>query len=147
MNKQKLVIFDLDGTLSLPGDRLKCITGKKKYWDSFHMRCGEDAVNEPIAAIYRSMKRDGHKIKIVTGRSEAAREITLKWLRNNGLGILIEDLHMRGIGDHREDTDVKPELLADFIDDIFMIFEDRQRMVDLWRSMGIACVQVAPGDF
>lgn len=28
-----------------------------------------------------------------------------------------------------------------------IVFEDRKRMVEAWRSRGIMCVQVAPGDF
>ena len=28
-----------------------------------------------------------------------------------------------------------------------LVFDDRQRVVDMWRAEGIPCFQVAPGDF
>lgn len=28
-----------------------------------------------------------------------------------------------------------------------MVFEDRARVVDMWRKRGVLCAQVAPGDF
>jgi hypothetical protein len=31
--------------------------------------------------------------------------------------------------------------------DILCIFDDRDKVVKMWRSNGIACFQVAPGDF
>ena len=29
----------------------------------------------------------------------------------------------------------------------FLVFDDRQRVVDMWRRNGIQCCQVAPGDY
>ena len=31
--------------------------------------------------------------------------------------------------------------------DIVCVFDDRQKVVDMWRSHGLTCMQVAPGDF
>ena len=31
--------------------------------------------------------------------------------------------------------------------DILCVFDDRQKVVDMWRNNGISCFQVAPGDF
>jgi acid phosphatase class B len=146
MNNKKWIIFDLDGTLSILGDRLKYLTGKKD-WDSFYEHCDEDSVNEPVAAIYRLLKKGGYKIKIVTGRRETVVLKTYNWLINNDLEIENENLHMRKDGDTRHDVIVKPELVADFINDISMVFEDRSSMVDKWRELGITCLQVAAGDF
>ena len=33
------------------------------------------------------------------------------------------------------------------IDDVFMTVDDRQKVVDMWRGLGLTCFQVAPGDF
>ena len=33
------------------------------------------------------------------------------------------------------------------VEDIFCVFDDRQKVVDMWRSLGLTCLQVAPGDF
>ena len=33
------------------------------------------------------------------------------------------------------------------IDDVFLVVDDRQKVVNMWRDLGLTCVQVAPGDF
>lgn len=142
-----MLIFDLDGTLSLVGDRIKFITQKKKDYDAFYDACHKDKVNEPVARIYRVFKSFGYDIKVVTGRVEKVRGKTLQWMWDHSLFIQPKDLHMRKDGDHRHDTLVKPELIESFKDDILMIFEDRTSMVQKWRELGYACFQVAEGDF
>ena len=45
---------------------------------------------------------------------------------------------------------MKEELLAQVKADGYepiLAFEDRERVVDMWRRNGIQCCQVAPGDF
>ena len=32
-------------------------------------------------------------------------------------------------------------------DKIVCIFDDRSKVVDMWRDNGLTCMQVAPGDF
>ena len=66
--------------------------------------------------------------------------------------VLVDELWMRAEGDHRHDTDLKEEWLKS---DAFcgnrapvdLVFEDRARVVAMWRRNGIVCHQVAPGDF
>lgn len=131
--------------LAKDSDRLKYLTGQKD-WDSFYEACGEDSVNEPVAEIFRIMKLH-YKVKIVTGRRESVKAKTMEWLTKNNLMTPYYDIHMRKNGDTRHDTIVKPELVADFIGDILMVFEDRNSMVKKWRELGITCLQVADGDF
>jgi hypothetical protein len=57
---------------------------------------------------------------------------------------------MRKEGDHRDDDIIKLELLEQVRADGFepiMAFDDRNRVVAAWRSAGVPCAQVAPGDF
>jgi len=54
---------------------------------------------------------------------------------------------MRPNGDTRHDTIVKPELLAKAGIEPVLVFEDRNSMVEYWRSVGVCCCQVAEGDF
>ena len=145
-NKKNIVVFDLDGTLSVVGDRLKYLQQEPKDWDSFYKACGEDKLNFPIAEILTHL-RFNYQIRIVTGRRDSEKYKTLKWLELNGLCIPDYHVHMRKAGDFRHDTIVKPELIEEFKDQILMIFEDRQSMVDKWRELGYTCLQVAPGDF
>lgn len=141
-----VIIFDLDGTLSIVGDRLKYL--KDNDWDSFYEACEEDEPNEPIINIFFELfMRKKYDIKIVTGRRESVKNKTLNWLHDQGIFIKPHNLYMRPDGDYRHDTKLKPELVKDFVDDIVMVFEDRTSMVNKWRAMGICCLQVAKGDF
>ena len=144
MEKNK-VVFDIDGTLSIVGDRLKCLNNKD--WDQFYARCSEDEVNEPVAALLRNLYYCGYDIVYVTGRREICRKDTLEWLRANKLPNVSTSLFMRKNKDYRPDTVVKLELVSDFIGDILMVFEDRSSVVKEWRRHGITCLQVANGDF
>jgi len=145
-----MIVFDIDGTLSIVGDRLECL--KDKDWDSFYARCGEDTVNEPIASVCRAMDYFDHVIYI-TGRRESCRDDTVNWIKENGLpwhpnhSARPTILLMRNDGDCRHDSVVKIELAAPFMDKITSIFEDRNSMVETWRNAGFTCLQVADGDF
>lgn len=80
-----------------------------------------------------------------TGRSDEAREATERWLAHQGLhGVRVR---MRSAGDHRSDVDVKSEWLAAEAVRPSLVFEDRARVVAMWRSHGIICAQVDEGDF
>lgn len=140
-----MIIFDIDGTLSLLEHRLHFL--KNKDWDSFYDACGDDTVNEPVAHIARQLMA-WNDIVFVTGRRESVREITLNWLQEKiHPDINDADLYMRADGDLRHDTVVKPELIFLFKDQVSLIFEDRNSMVETWRRMGIPTMQVAEGDF
>lgn len=141
-----IVVFDIDGTLSIVGDRLKYLQSTPPDWDAFYSACGEDGCNDPIWSVWRAM-RENHSIRFVTGRRESCREDTLEWMRRNLITCPTEYLFMRKDGDLRNDTEVKPELVDSFKGDILMIFEDRNSMVKKWRELGHICLQVADGDF
>ena len=95
-----MMIFDLDGTLSLVKDRKKYIKQAKPDWDKFYKSCGEDKPNIPIVKLYNTL-RNHHFIKVVTGRSEDVRAITLKWFKQYKLKLESKDLIMRKSGDFR----------------------------------------------
>ena len=50
---------------------------------------------------------------------------------------------------HMPDEILKKAMIDKFvdIDDVFVCVDDRQKVVDMWRSLGLTCFQVAPGDF
>ena len=47
------------------------------------------------------------------------------------------------------DEILKKDMLVKHLDinDIFMVVDDRQKVVDMWRSLGLICFQVAEGKF
>ena len=136
-----MYIFDIDGTLSILGDRLKYLNQPKKDWEA----CDEDQLNIPVANICRALSRD-HVIVYCTGRTESVRTKTELWLESHDLPF--NNLFMRKDGDYRHDTIVKPELIQLLnLSDIHAVFEDRSSMVQCWRAMGLQCFQVAEGNF
>ena len=47
------------------------------------------------------------------------------------------------------DDILKKKMLDTFVDinDVFLVVDDRQKVVDMWRNLGLNTWQVAPGDF
>lgn len=141
------VVFDLDGTLTDAGHREHFVQRPKgqKDWESFHANGKDDPPKLAIVTTYLALTSAGHRIDIWTGRDEAYRAQTELWLGDHGISGAT--LRMRPTNDHTEDfkmkagwydaEDNKPEL----------VFEDRRRVVDMWRAKGVTCCQVAPGDF
>jgi hypothetical protein len=85
---------------------------------------------------------------IVSGRDDTFKDITLKWLTDNG--VFVNEIHMRQAGDKREDSIIKQELFEAHIKDkynVVFVLDDRNRVVDMWRRNGLKCLQVAEGDF
>ena len=62
-----------------------------------------------------------------------------------------ERFRMRKAGDYRDDVEVKREWLAEIEPPEFArltaVFDDRARVVQMWRDAGVPCFQVAPGEF
>ena len=57
---------------------------------------------------------------------------------------------MRAEGDNRKDAIVKMELFNKYIRhhyNVRRVYDDRQQVVDMWRSLGLTVLQVAPGQF
>lgn len=136
-------IFDIDGTLAT-------MTGRSPY---DYTRVSEDAVNTDIAIIFDLLacQRDsagGYKLFIFSGRQTECREDTLAWLERHG--IKHDGLYMRPVSDKRKDSEIKRELFEQHIRDkynVVAVFDDRNQVVDLWRSLGLTCCQVNYGFF
>lgn len=144
----KTVIFDIDGTLTLVGDRVQYLLRSPKNWDEFYERCGEDQPNEAVCDVYRMIHAcgTGPDMILLTGRRESVRKQTEEWLQRHGIHGY-KHLIMRPDGDKRHDTEVKPEMLQKLNIHPDLVFEDRASMVAFWRGRGVPCFQVAPGDF
>lgn len=131
------IIVDIDGTLAH-------MTGRSPYdWE----KVGEDALDENLARIVEIL-RYRLRVIIVSGRSSEGREITERWLADNG--VRYDELYMRPANDSRADTIVKNEIFDAHIRNRFnvvCVFDDRNCVVDYWRRVGLSCYQVAPGDF
>ena len=143
------IIFDLDGTLANIEHRLHFIRteGQKPDWDSFHKACVNDEPIVPMIKIFQAMRR-AHGIEIWSGRSKMVSDETISWLRIHD--IVPDRIRMREEGDYTPDHILKQNWLQEKIylrlkPDL--VFDDRSRLVQMWRNNGIQCCQVANGEF
>lgn len=144
------IVFDLDGTLSNPAHRVHHLEGDQKDWDAFYEACGGDKPHLEMLELFQSLRGLGNRIEIWTGRRESTREKTNRWFEGHGIELDHFDrpvrLIMRGDNDFRHDVETKGEWIERRgVPDI--VFEDRNSMVEFYRSQGIRCLQVAPGYF
>ncbi len=135
--KPTAIIVDVDGTLAH-------MNGRSPYDPSkYH----EDTVDEVVRNLVHRYAND-HIIIVCSGRDDTYRDVTAQWLDDNGVDW--EHLIMRKGGDRRNDALVKQELYERHIApnyDVQFVLDDRNRVVNMWRSLGLKCLQVADGDF
>ena len=152
---KKKVIFDLDGTLALIDDRRK-ISKKpngKMDWDVFFdpKNIDLDQPNHAVIAMAQMLDAAGHMIVILSGRSKATKDATRAWLKKHN--VPCDVLKMRPTSKDfmfMPDDKLKQMWLDSLFNDkndIVCVFDDRQKVVDMWRDNGLTCMQVAPGDF
>lgn len=133
------IICDIDGTAAK-------MVGRSPFDES---RVSEDLTNVPVLATVKAISAAGYGIVYMSGRHESTREDTERWLQSHGFpgwGAL----YLRSNGDSRHDDIVKGELFDAHVRgryNILFALDDRQSVVDFWRSIGLTVFQVAPGKF
>jgi hypothetical protein len=144
-----LIVFDIDGTLADIEHRLGYVRSKPKNWKAFDAGIPNDAVNPYVAEVFDAMIMGGHTVILASGRSERTRIATQDWLRKNGFSSY-DKLYMRPADDYRGDDIVKREILDEIIADYGkkpdMVFDDRPRVVRMWREEGIFVFNVYQGE-
>ena len=138
------IVFDLDGTLAGTSHRVHFLEQEPKDWESFYAACVDDEPIGPIWRLYLSLEKDRTSLEIWTGRPDTYKDVTELWLWNHLMRY--DKLRMRKEGDFRSDIEVKSEWLRDS-GKPDLVFEDRSRMVQWWRSQGVICCQVAEGNY
>jgi predicted kinase len=136
------VIFDIDGTLALMGDRHPHDLTRVKF----------DHPNLPVVESLQLERERGNHIIFLSGRegTEQCRADTAIWLRYNVDRTPSEPLFMRAEGDYRRDSIIKRELFDKHVRGHFnvrRVYDDRNQVVQAWRSIGLTVFQVAEGAF
>lgn len=136
----QVVLCDIDGTIALR-------RGRSPYDQS---KVLEDAFDPRMNFLLSSLS-EKFKIIFLSGRQDTkqCREDTEKWLKDN-LGLSEVTLIMRSEGDLRPDDVVKKELYQKYIKDkynVVCVFDDRDKVVRMWRNLGLLCCQVYYGNF
>ena len=112
-------------------------------------------IREPklLGIVFNYLSNDV-KIIFLSGREEGAgqdslsREHTIKWLESNNYKS--PTLYMRKHGDFRPDDIIKAELYENYVNgkyNVIGIYDDRNKVVDMWRKLGLPCYQVYYGNF
>lgn len=157
------IICDIDGTVADLTHRLHHIrddaalakfgvldSSWKKNWPAFFGGVANDGVHEDVRQMLEAlMAQPGMYIHYVSGRPEKTRSDTAAWLCKHGFPY--GPLHMRADGDYRADDIVKEEILDTKLkltpEQVLCVFDDRDRVVAMWRRRGFRVLQVAPGEF
>ena len=151
IRNDKIVIFDLDGTLALIDKRRDLATkdNGKFDWDVFFdpKNIDLDLPNQPVINMAQMLHSQGFQIWILSGRSDVTSEATFNWLEDNV--VPFDNIKMRPLKHlYMADNDLKQMWLDDIgVDNVAMVFDDRNQVVDMWRQNGLTCFQVAKGDF
>ena len=156
MTKEKAIIVDVDGTLA----DMRGVRGPFE-WDKVHLDRPHQDVIELVrdlasVEIYAGEYDENgdevidtkYKIIITTGRDGVCEEATKQWLRDHKVPYF--DFYIRKAGDFRKDNIIKSEIYMDHIRpnyDVKYVIDDRDQVVEMWRSLGLRVLQVAPGAF
>lgn len=131
------IVVDLDGTLCLH-------TGRDPYDET---RVLTDEPCPAVLAAINAFHLYGAQLIITSGRKETCRLDTEAWLKKTLRSIRPAGVYMRAKGDMRNDGIVKYEMFRDRIFDryrVIAVFDDRNRVVETWRLLGLVCMQVRP---
>lgn len=147
-----LYIFDLDGTIALIQHRRHHVENGNTRWDRFYAECVNDLPNAPVIHTMDLLHDSGAEIWLFSGRSDEVRDQTLTWLEDHvPFYIDPRSVMMRRSDDHTADDALKRRWYNEMLDDdkrrLVATFDDRDRVVAMWRSVGVTCFQVAPGNF
>ena len=143
--KEECIIVDIDGTLAHISD------GRNPYDAS---RAMNDTVDDAVSSIVAMSYQNDYKVIILTGRNEEHRDVTIQWLEENG--IPYDELYTRmnydldEKGNQLQDSIVKERLFRTHVQPRFnvkFVLDDRNQVVNMWREIGLKCLQVQPGDF
>ena len=143
LTKTPCIICDLDGTIALGYDR-----GVFEY-----DKCESDKPDFRVIQMLENLweSKMYNKIIFLSGRDETGREAAEKWL-----SVHVEiprehwELKLRKKHDYRPDDVLKKEIYEKQIEpyyDVKLVLEDRDKVVKMWRDLGLLCCQVYYGKF
>ena len=147
----KIVIFDLDGTLALIDKRRDLATkdNGKMDWAKFFNpdNIDLDTPNQPVIDMANLLHSQGYLIYIFSGRSDKTEDATKDWLDKHNVNYDLLQMRPQGLL-YKPDNDLKQDWLNVIKKDrVAMVFDDRNQVVDMWRKNGLTTFQVADGDF
>lgn len=111
-------------------------------WKAFFEACDQDKpIYQTINILKTLWVKEGEEIQIWSGRCQSVKNKTLDWIKRYIFGSIEPCvLRMRAIGDNTPDEVLKETWLDEAIFDgkkIEMVFDDRPKVVKMWKRRGI----------
>ena len=148
MKNEKVVVCDIDGTITDCEHRRHHLDGDKKDWKGFFSEMSQDSLRLEIAAQVGKLCMDEDATLIfVSARPEEYHKITMDWLDNHfSVGPI--RLIMRNSNDSRDDTIVKKEIYDKYLKNmnVIRVFDDRPKVIRMWRELGLDCTDCGNGE-
>jgi len=158
----RVVLWDLDSTLANTAHRqpmipeIRAKTGPT--WEDYSMACTDDTPVEGTVALVRMLASstftdtDGNRHPYrqygVSGRSEAARGLTLDWFQR--YGVPLDGLYLRPAGDRTPNGKYKAGVIKSLRDsgaDVVLFVEDWKETAAYIREKTGVPVLVVQGDY
>ena len=138
-NLPKAVICDIDGTLAWMQNRSPYDYTKVK----------NDSYDDRLIELLTNLDNQGIQLIIVSGReaNDQCTEDTINWLKKKFDDFIF---YQRKQCDYRPDEIIKEEIYHNCIEgqyDVICVFDDRNKVVNMWRNLGLLCCQVNDGNF
>lgn len=139
-----VIVLDIDGTIANNDHRAHHVDKEAPDWDTFLTPdlVGKDT---PIAGARRAVKHFQllkYKMLFLTGRNEALRDTTMRWLLEHyELDVREEDLMMRPLGNMLKPTEFKREQVSAIRQEYgenLIFFDDDLYMHAVYAEYGIA---------
>ena len=146
LEKRNCFVFDLDGTLCDVRHRRQYVATKPRNWNAWNAGLVNDTPHLAVQKVFQALRQDQDvDLIIVSGRSDDYREQTIKWLTDHE--IFYDEIYMRKYKDYRDDSVVKGEIADEILKtyNILGVFDDRQRVVNMWIERGIFVFDVGQG--
>ncbi len=148
LNKAEAIIVDLDGTLTNCDHRVHLVEKEHQEWKAFYNAMGEDALNAWCKRIIDTFSKEDVSIILITGRPSNYRDLTMDWLSRHNIKYC--NLYMRDQDDYRSDAIIKREFYERKVKDEYetlFVLDDRKSVVEMWRELGLTCLQPQWGEF
>jgi phosphoglycolate phosphatase-like HAD superfamily hydrolase len=152
---KNLVVFDVDGVLLNSEQRINLwLEGKPEEY--FAQAKHDTPIQQGLAICKMFLMNPNYRVVFVTGRGDTPqhrRDTRYDLEDYMDHDIRNDQLLMREypeVGPHLHDAEKKPLMIQQAgysLDDIFMVFEDRNSIVDMWRARGVVVYHTQPGNF